>query len=261
MGRGQHCKPCDPVGVAGAAHCGVAGAAPRGSPWAAASRAGTCPSSRSPPTCSALPPTIHPTVNHVPATTTCLIPTPPPAELHEENVTGSRNATASDRNATIRARTGRTPAQQRAAVPMPRRRGAIWHAAAGPYGTPQGGRRTVVPVEDLHRRLRVGIVRGLEADLVQPQLFKERLPELVSTHSRGPLNPAGGAGASPGSCPSGRPAPGSCPPPGPQSATATAHRRVSLRLHTPTHPHSQRPPDGLLHCSCSDPGPGNPEAV
>ena len=142
------------------------------------------------------------------------------------------------------------------------------HAAGGPYGTPQGGhgrpqggRRTVVPVEDLHRRLRVGIVRGLEADLVQPQLFKERLPELVSTHSRGPLNPAGGAGASPGSCPSGRPAPGSCPPPGPQSATATAHRRVSLRLHTPTHPHSQRPPDGLLHCSCSDPGPGNPEAV
>jgi hypothetical protein len=34
---------------------------------------------------------------------------------------------------------------------------------------------TVMPVENLHRRLRVGIVRGLETNLMQAQLLEESL--------------------------------------------------------------------------------------
>ena len=52
----------------------------------------------------------------------------------------------------------------------------------------------MVPVEDLHRRLRVGVVRGLEPDLVQPQLLEEGLNGLRA-HPGAPRSGDGTEGA------------------------------------------------------------------
>ena len=104
-----------------------------------------------------------------------------------------------------------------------------------------GGRsRNMMPVENLHRRLRVGVVGGLEPDLMQTEFLKEGLLRPASV----PLTCARGAGEgrradrAPGSCPSGLPEPDSCPPPVPQSADShhnmppVIHRAGPADVHT-----------------------------